>query len=99
MQINGLSGMLTEYGEVMGKRRAALTKAISEVLARVADRLVSLLIDTLPEWWAGSRRWTNRLLVSSGGSGNARQTPPQQLGERFAAWHRFAGFSQNAPGF
>jgi transposase len=40
MQINGLSGMLTEYGEVVGKRRAALTKAISEVLARVADRSV-----------------------------------------------------------
>ncbi len=28
MQINGLRGMLTEYGEVMGKGRAAITKAI-----------------------------------------------------------------------
>jgi len=28
MQINGLRGLLTEYGEVMGKGRAALDKAI-----------------------------------------------------------------------
>ena len=51
MQINGLRGMLTEYGEVMGKGRAAITKAIPEVLARVADRLPAVLIDTLREQW------------------------------------------------
>jgi transposase len=51
MQINGLRGLLTEYGEVMGKGRAALTKAIPDVLARVAERLPAVLIDTLREQW------------------------------------------------
>ncbi|CAB3810168.1 hypothetical protein LMG28688_07166 [Paraburkholderia caffeinitolerans] len=35
MQINNLRGLLTEYGEVMGQSRAALDKAIPEVLGRV----------------------------------------------------------------
>jgi transposase len=51
MQINGLRGMLTEYGEVMGMGRTAIAKAIPEVLARVADRLPAVLIDTLREQW------------------------------------------------
>ena len=37
-QINCLRGLLTEYGEVMGKSRAALDKAIPGVLERLADR-------------------------------------------------------------
>lgn len=37
MQINSLHGLLTEYGEVMGKGRAALDKAMPIVLARIAD--------------------------------------------------------------
>ena len=36
MQINSLRGLLTEYGEVMGKSRVALGKAIPHVLARLA---------------------------------------------------------------
>lgn len=35
MQINSLRGLLTEYGEVMGKSRAALDKAMPDVLGRV----------------------------------------------------------------
>jgi transposase len=53
MQINGLRGLLTEYGEVMSKGRAALDKEIPEVLGRVADRLPAVLIDTLREQWNG----------------------------------------------
>jgi transposase len=53
MQINSLRGLLTEYGEVMAKSRAALDKAIPSVLARVADRLPAVLIDTLREQWNG----------------------------------------------
>jgi transposase len=53
MQINSLRGLLTEYGEVMAKSRAALDKAIPAVLARVADRLPAVLIDTLREQWNG----------------------------------------------
>ncbi|MFM0268811.1 IS110 family RNA-guided transposase [Paraburkholderia sediminicola] len=53
MQINSLWGLLTEYGEVMGRGRAALDNAIPDVLARVAERLPAALIDTLREQWNG----------------------------------------------
>lgn len=51
MQINGLRGLLTEYGEVMGVGRAALDRAMSDVLARLHERLPVVLIDTLREQW------------------------------------------------
>ncbi|BDC45439.1 IS110 family transposase [Paraburkholderia terrae] len=51
MQINGLRGLLAEYGEVMGRGRVAITKAIPQVLGRVAERLPAVLIDTLREQW------------------------------------------------
>src|SRR5471032_3134381 len=53
MRINSLRGLLTEYGEVMGKGRAALDKAIAGVLERLAGRLPAILIDTLREQWKG----------------------------------------------
>lgn len=53
MQINALRGLLTEYGEVMGKGRAALDKAIPDVLARVAERLPAAMIDILRKQWNG----------------------------------------------
>jgi transposase len=49
MQINGLRGLLTEYGEVMAVGRAALNRAMSDVLARLNERLPAVLIDTLRE--------------------------------------------------
>lgn len=51
MQMNGLRGLMAEYGEVMGRRREMLDKAIADVLARLADRLPAMLIDTLREQW------------------------------------------------
>jgi transposase len=53
MQINSLRGLLTEYGEVMGNGRAALDKAVSDVLERLVGRLPTILIDTLREQWNG----------------------------------------------
>lgn len=53
MQINGLRGLLTEYGEVMSKSRTKLDKEIPEVLGRVAERLPAVVIDTLREQWNG----------------------------------------------
>lgn len=53
MQINSLRGLLAEYGEVMGQGRAALDRAIPDVLERLADRLPGMLIDTLREQWNG----------------------------------------------
>ncbi|SFV10899.1 IS110 family transposase, partial [Pseudoduganella namucuonensis] len=52
MQINGLRGLLTEYGEVMAVGRTALDRAIVSVLATLAERLPAVLIDTLREQWA-----------------------------------------------
>jgi transposase len=51
MQINGLRGLLTEYGEVMAVGRAALDRGMSGVLARLSERLPSVLIETLREQW------------------------------------------------
>jgi len=53
MQMNSLRGLLTEYGEVIAKSRAALDKAMPVLLARVAERLPAVLIDTLREQWNG----------------------------------------------
>jgi transposase len=43
--------LLTEYGEVMSKSRAALDKAIPALLARLAERLPAILIESLREMW------------------------------------------------
>lgn len=51
MQINGLRGLLTEYGEVMAVGRAALNRAMDGVLARLSERLPEMLVDTLREQW------------------------------------------------
>jgi transposase len=51
MQSNGLRGLLTEYGEVMAIGRAALDRAMADVLARLNERLPAVLIDTLREQW------------------------------------------------
>ena len=52
MQINGLRGLLTEYGEVMSKSRAKLDKEIPEVLERIAERCQQFS-STLREQWNG----------------------------------------------
>jgi transposase len=53
MQVNALRGLLTEYGEVMGKSRAALDKGIPVALEKLAERLPAMLIDSLREQWNG----------------------------------------------
>jgi transposase len=52
-QVNSLRGLLTEYGEVTGKSRAVLDKAISGVLETLTERLPAMLIDSLREQWNG----------------------------------------------
>lgn len=51
-QINGLRGLLAEYGEVMPQGKAGVRKGIAEALQRLADRLPAMVIDTLREQWA-----------------------------------------------
>ena len=50
-QINGLRGLLTEYGEVMPQGKAGIKKGIAEALQCVSDRLPAIVIDTLREQW------------------------------------------------
>lgn len=56
MQTNGLRGLLAEYGEVTGRGRASLDRAIPLMLARVEERLPAFLIDTLREQWNGLKK-------------------------------------------
>ena len=51
-QINGLRGLLTEYGEVMPRGRAGLRRGIVAVFERVSERLPWMFIETLREQWA-----------------------------------------------
>ena len=50
-QSNGIRGLLSEYGEVMRCGRAAMNDAMPAILARLAERVPALLIDTLREQW------------------------------------------------
>ncbi len=51
-QINALRGLLTEYGEVMPRGRAALRKGIVDAFVRISERLPAVLMDTLREQFA-----------------------------------------------
>lgn len=50
-QINGLRGLLTEYGEVMPQGKGGIKAGIAEALQRLADRLPAIVIDTLRDQW------------------------------------------------
>lgn len=51
-QINGLRGLLTEYGEVMPQGRAGIRRDIPGILGRLSDRLPAMVIETLREQYA-----------------------------------------------
>ena len=51
-QINGLRGLLSEYGEVMPQGRAGIARAIAPALERVAERLPAMMVESLREQWA-----------------------------------------------
>lgn len=51
MQMNGLRGLLAEYGEVITRSRSALDKAMPEILERLENRLPMMLIDSLRQQW------------------------------------------------
>lgn len=50
-QINGLRGLLAEYGEVMPQGKASFRRGIPEALQRLSDRLPIIVIDMLREQW------------------------------------------------
>ena len=51
-QINGLRGLLAEYGEVMPRGRAGMKRDIPAVLERLSERLPAMVVETLREQWA-----------------------------------------------
>jgi transposase len=51
-QINGLRGLLMEYGEVMPQGRAGIKRDIPGALGRLSDRLPVMVIETLREQYA-----------------------------------------------
>ena len=51
-QLNGLRGLLTEYGEVMPQGRAGIRRDLPQALQRISDRLPSVLVETLREQYA-----------------------------------------------
>lgn len=61
MQINGLRGLLAEYGEIMGTGRISLNKAMPAVLARLSELLPAVLIDSLREQWNGIAQLDERI--------------------------------------
>jgi transposase len=63
MQINGLRGLLAEYGEVMNQGRAGLSKALPEILGSLSGRLPAVLIDSLREQFAEVFRLDERIAV------------------------------------
>ena len=50
-QINGLRGLLTEYGEVMPQGRAGMRRGIGLALERISERLPASVVETLREQW------------------------------------------------
>jgi transposase len=48
-QINGLRGLLSEYGEVMPQGRAGIKRDIPGALGRLSDRLPAMVIEALRE--------------------------------------------------
>ena len=61
MQINALRGLMTEYGEVMGRSRATLEREMPGTLQRLAERLPEMLIDTLRERWSEVARMDEQI--------------------------------------
>ena len=51
-QINGLRGLLAEYGEVMPRGRAGMKRDMPALLERLSERLPAMVVDTLREQWA-----------------------------------------------
>ena len=72
-QINGLRGLLTEYGEVMPQGRAGIRRGVAGALERVSQRLPAMVIDTLREQWARVTRLDEEIAG---------------IERRIALWHR-----------
>jgi transposase len=72
-QINGLRGLLTEYGEVMPVGRSGVVRQLPGALGRLAARLPGMLIETLREQFARIQPLDQQI---------------EQIEGRLRRWHR-----------
>ncbi len=72
-QINGLRGLLSEYGEVMPCGRGGMKRDIAGVLERLSERLPAMLVETLREQWGRVAALDDEVDV---------------IEQRLGAWHR-----------
>ena len=72
-QINGLRGLLAEYGEVMPKGRAGLRRDMPGALERVSERLPGMVVDSLRDQWGRILRTDEEIEV---------------IERRLLLWHR-----------
>jgi transposase len=78
-QINGLRGLLAEYGEVMGQGRAGIGRGIAAALEQVSERLPMMVVETLREQWARIIRLDEEI---------------GEIERRLKVWHRDNAASQ-----
>lgn len=71
-QINGLRGLMLEYGAAMPQGRAGFKRELPVGLQRLADRLPAVLIDTLREQYARTQELDAQIL---------------QIERRLGQWH------------
>ena len=72
-QVNGLRGLLAEYGEVMPQGRAGIRRDVPAALGRLAERLPAVVIDTLREQYGRVGELDEQV---------------QQIERRLQHWHR-----------
>ena len=72
-QINGLRGLLAEYGEVMPKGRCGLKRNIPGALEHVSERLPAMAVDSLRDQWMRVLRLDEEIAV---------------IERRLGLWHR-----------
>jgi len=72
-QVNGLRGLLTEYGEIMPQGRAGVLRHVPLALQRLAERLPAVLIDTLREQFSRLHELDAQIL---------------QIEQRLRDWHK-----------
>ena len=78
-QINGLRGLLAEYGEVMAQGRAGIRRGIAAALERVSRRLPAMVVEALREQWARVARLDEEI---------------GEIERRIKLWHRGNAASQ-----
>jgi len=78
-QINGLRGLLAEYGEVMPQGRSGIARGIAAALGRVSERLPAMVVETLREQWARVIRLDDEI---------------GEIERRLKLWHRDNAASQ-----